>query len=98
MEKKKLVNLAVAAMVTVGMGIAANEIQAAPKQPTEQCYGIAKMGKNDCGTQSHSCAGQAKLNNDANDWILVPKGSCLKMGGSLMPGVAAKTSDQPPKS
>ena len=30
------------------------------QQETEQCYGVAKAGKNDCATASHSCAGSSK--------------------------------------
>jgi uncharacterized membrane protein len=38
----------------------------APKK--EKCFGVAKAGKNDCGTAQHSC---------------VEKGTCEKMGGNL---------------
>ncbi|MEO0062279.1 MAG: hypothetical protein RLZZ08_839 [Pseudomonadota bacterium] len=50
---------------------------------TEKCYGIAKAGQNDCASKngSHSCAGQAKKDNDPNDWKKVPAGTCQKMGG-----------------
>jgi uncharacterized membrane protein len=56
----------------------------------EKCYGIANAGKNDCGSAngSHSCAGQAKKDKDANDWNFVKTGDCVKIGGSLTPGVA----------
>lgn len=49
----------------------------------EKCYGVAKAGKNDCAsaTGAHSCAGQAKMDNDPGDWKYVAKGSCDKMGG-----------------
>jgi uncharacterized membrane protein len=47
----------------------------------EKCYGVAKAGKNDCGTATHSCAGQAKADDDAAEWKYVPKGECEKMGG-----------------
>ena len=30
----------------------------------EKCYGIAKAGQNDCGTATHGCAGEAKINSD----------------------------------
>ena len=58
------------------------------KAPQEKCYGVAKAGQNDCATAngSHSCAGQAKADNDANDWKYVAKGSCEKMGGSTTAG------------
>ena len=49
----------------------------------EKCLGVAEAGKNDCGTASHSCAGQAKTDKDPNEWKYVPKGECEKMGGKL---------------
>lgn len=52
-------------------------------KPTEKCFGIAKAGKNDCGTAAHSCAGQAKKDNDASEWVKVPQGTCEKAGGKL---------------
>lgn len=56
----------------------------------EKCYGVAKAGKNDCGsaTGSHSCAGQATIDRDPNEWIYLPKGACNKIvGGSLLSAV-----------
>jgi uncharacterized membrane protein len=51
----------------------------------EKCYGVAKAGQNDCAskTGSHSCAGQAKTDNDTNEWKYVAKGTCSTMGGQL---------------
>ena len=51
----------------------------------EKCYGIAKAGRNDCAsaTGAHTCAGQAKVDNDPGDWNYVAKGSCEHVGGSL---------------
>lgn len=47
----------------------------------EKCYGISKAGKNDCANKSgtHSCAGLAKTDADADEWVLVPKGLCDKL-------------------
>ncbi|GAA4025882.1 DUF2282 domain-containing protein [Actimicrobium antarcticum] len=52
----------------------------------EKCFGIAKAGQNDCATASgsHSCAGQAKKDMDANEWKYVAKGTCEKAGGKMM--------------
>jgi uncharacterized membrane protein len=52
----------------------------------DKCFGIAKAGQNDCATASgsHSCAGQSKMDNGADDWKYVTKGTCEKMGGKLM--------------
>lgn len=51
----------------------------------EKCYGITKAGANDCATANgtHSCAGQAKKDNDPNEWKYVAKGTCEKEGGKL---------------
>jgi len=49
----------------------------------EKCLGVAEPGKNDCSTQKHSCAGQAKTDKAADEWKYVPKGECEKMGGKV---------------
>lgn len=48
----------------------------------EKCYGIAKAGRNDCGTATHSCGGEAKVDSDKSEWILVPTGICDKIVGA----------------
>ncbi len=49
----------------------------------EKCYGVAKAGKNDCGSLDgkHGCAGQATVDNDPLEWKYVEKGTCEEMGG-----------------
>ena len=56
---------------------------AADAPAMEKCFGIAKAGKNDCSTKgsSHSCAGHATKDNDANDFVALPKGTCDKIAG-----------------
>jgi uncharacterized membrane protein len=49
---------------------------------SDKCYGVAKAGKNDCAANGHSCAGQAKKDNDPNEWKHMPKEECEKMGGT----------------
>ena len=52
----------------------------------EKCYGVAKAGKNDCQTATHSCAGTAAKDGQGDSWIYVPAGTCAKInGGSLTP-------------
>ena len=54
---------------------------------TEKCYGVAKAGKNDCATNAHGCATEAKKDRDPSEWISVPKGTCDKIaGGKTTPG------------
>jgi uncharacterized membrane protein len=54
-------------------------------QEKEKCYGIAKAGQNDCAnlTGTHSCAGQAKVSDDAAEWKYVAKGTCKSMKGMM---------------
>ncbi len=53
----------------------------AGKPGMEKCAGIAKAGKNDCGTSKHACAGQAATDNDPEEWVYVPIGTCEKIAG-----------------
>ena len=55
------------------------------KADKEKCYGVAKAGQNDCASSngSHTCAGEAKTDNDATEWKYVAKGTCEKAGGKL---------------
>ena len=66
------------------LALALVQAQAADTKPAqEKCFGVAKAGANDCAAAdgSHSCAGQAKKDNDVQDWKYVAKGTCEKMGG-----------------
>ena len=62
------------------------------KTESEQCFGIAKAGQNDCAATdgSHGCAGMAKADNLAHEWKYVVKGSCVKAGGKLTDGASKK--------
>jgi len=81
-----LIQTTAAALLAAGLLTTTLTAQAAD-EAKEKCFGIAKAGQNDCGskTSKHSCAGQSKVDNDPNDFKLVPKGSCLKMGGKMTP-------------
>jgi uncharacterized membrane protein len=79
-----VIRSAVAGLIALGLGAAGSSALAA-KGDNEKCAGIVKAGKNDCGTAGHSCAGQAKTDGAADDWIYVPKGTCEKIvGGKLV--------------
>ncbi len=49
----------------------------------EPCYGIAKAGQNDCSNlaMTHTCAGEASMDNDPGEWKYVPKGTCKALKG-----------------
>ncbi|MEM8844357.1 MAG: DUF2282 domain-containing protein [Pseudomonadota bacterium] len=85
MSKKIAVDSAIATIFSVGL-IASTQAQAGvPDQPKEweKCAGIAAAGKNDCGSLDgkHGCAGQASIDNDDNEWVYVPAGTCAKITG-----------------
>lgn len=75
--------LALVAAAMVGCSNANKE--SATPEAKEKCFGVAKAGQNDCAskTGSHSCAGQAKADNDPNEWKNVDKGTCTQVGGKL---------------
>lgn len=76
-----IVYSAVASLLTLGIG--SGTALAADKEGMEKCAGVAKAGKNDCGTAGHSCAGQAKADGK-DEWVYVPKGTCDKIAGGTV--------------
>jgi uncharacterized membrane protein len=49
----------------------------------EKCYGVGKAGMNDCKSGMHDCKGYATKDGDKASFIMVPKGTCVKIvGGS----------------
>lgn len=51
-------------------------ISAPAMAKTEKCADIAKEGKNGCEANGHSCAGQSTYDNQPNEWVKVPTGTC----------------------
>jgi uncharacterized membrane protein len=81
-----VIRSAIAALLAAGLTAVGTSAVAA-KNDMEKCAGIAKAGKNDCGTSKHSCAGQAKTDG-GEEWVYVPKGTCEKIVGGTV--VASK--------
>ena len=82
-SNKSIANAAIAGVLALGLG-AVSADAVAGKKGFEKCAGIVKAGMNDCGTSKHSCAGQANKDNDAEEWVYVPKGTCEKIAGSTL--------------
>ncbi|MDH5447225.1 MAG: DUF2282 domain-containing protein [Gammaproteobacteria bacterium] len=84
MKNKTLVSTTLASLVAMGSGLTTTA-HAVPDQPKfwEKCAGIAKKGKNDCGSLDgkHKCSGMASMHNDPKEWVYVPKGTCAKIVG-----------------
>jgi uncharacterized membrane protein len=89
MDQKTLVAAAVAGLFALGAGQGA---MAQDKKNQEKCWGVAKAGQNECGSNktSHSCAGHSKMDYDPNDFKVVKAGTCVQMGGSLKQGEPGK--------
>lgn len=80
-----IANAALTGIVALGL-IAASSSAIAGKPGMEKCMGIAKAGQNDCGTSKHACAGMAKVDGDAEEWLYIPEGTCSKIvGGTVKP-------------
>ena len=74
-----IIRSAIASVVALGLTSAGQALAA--KEGMEKCAGVAKAGKNDCGTSKHSCSGQASADRMADEWIYVPTGTCEKIAG-----------------
>jgi uncharacterized membrane protein len=83
-NRQALLGAALASLCAAAPAAPATSTPAAePAAEKEKCFGAAKAGQNDCGSAngSHACSGQAKVDNDSNEWKFVPKGTCEKAGG-----------------
>jgi len=83
MSQSTLIKTALTGVMAAGLVAVST---AAVAGSTEKCMGVAKAGKNDCGTSEHSCAGQAKVDNHPEEWVAVPKGTCEKLAGGVVKG------------
>jgi len=79
-SSKTMTKTALASMIAMGVMSASTDVLAG-KPGFEKCQGIVKAGMNDCGTSSHSCAGQATEDGHPEEWIYVPEGTCEKIVG-----------------
>lgn len=84
-----------AALMALGMAATSGTLLAdnhgeQAKVEMEKCSGIVKAGMNDCGANGHACAGQAKEDNTAGEWIKMPKGTCEKITGGVVVDTESK--------
>ena len=94
------IGLSVAGMITAACAPVVAGVPDAP-QAWEKCAGVAKKGMNDCGSldKKHSCSGKATKDNDPNEWVYVPKGTCEKLvGGKVVAVKPAKNAKATKKS
>jgi len=79
-DTQNLVKTALTGVMAIGL-MTASSAALAGKPGMEKCTGISKAGKNDCGTSQHACAGMAKTDGEAEEWLFVPEGTCEKIPG-----------------
>jgi uncharacterized membrane protein len=90
MHKRFLIASALASTVAGSMPATSAQVPKPaplPKFKAEKCYGIARVGQNDCAsTGNNDCAGTSMKANDLRAWIYIPEGYCLRIyGGSNTP-------------
>jgi uncharacterized membrane protein len=85
---KTWIGLSIVGMITAAC---ATNAMAVPDNPQnwEKCAGVAKKGMNDCGSLDgkHSCSKKAVKDNDPNEWVYVPQGTCDKLTGGKVVAV-----------
>lgn len=85
-KTKTIAAAVISTAVGVAFATATPTVMAGSHKNMVKCYGVAKAGKNDCGTKAHACAGQSKTDGATNEWIYMTKGNCERIvGGSLTP-------------
>lgn len=85
MSQKNLIKTAITGAMVAGL-VTLSSAAVAGKPGMEKCMGIAKAGKNDCGTSQHACGGMAKKDGMAEEWVYVPEGTCEKIVGGKVKG------------
>jgi len=82
--------LGLAAAGALSLTLAGEAQAGVPDAPKawEKCAGVAKAGKNDCGSTDgrHSCSGKAEKDSDPTEWLYLPKGACEKITGGKVVG------------
>ena len=85
-DQRTIITAAITSLFALGIATSSPSASAADE---EKCWGVAKAGQNACNSNKskHSCAGHSKIDNDPSDYLPLPVGSCLKIGGMLEPAV-----------
>lgn len=83
LNQRQLLSSALASLLAAGSVSTAQAHDMDAPKDKEKCFGIVKAGQNSCANLSgtHSCAGEAAVDNSPVEWKLVPKGTCAKLGG-----------------
>jgi uncharacterized membrane protein len=94
MNHRLVVSSALASVMALGLVATAGAASHGMEKPKdkEKCYGIAKAGQNDCANLAgtHTCSGNAKVDNDPGEWKYVANGTCKTMKGMTADEAKAK--------
>lgn len=77
-------SLASANEVTTNTEVGQEMMNAQALPGMEKCFGVVKVGMNDCGNASHNCSGQAKISRDTKEWVYMPTGLCHRIEGGKL--------------
>ena len=77
-KKQALISTAVSSLLAVGALTVSTQASA---QDMEKCYGVVKAGQNDCAGPGHTCQAQAATDASAEEFILLPSGTCDRLAG-----------------
>ncbi len=77
-KNQALVSAAVSSLFAIGAFTIPTQASA---QDMEKCYGVVQAGKNDCAGPGHTCQGQAATDASAEEFILLPSGTCDRLSG-----------------
>ena len=87
----KLISAAVAAVFSsvalegcAAQVAAAKHTAAEARGATEQCFGVAYAGRNDCRSHSNVCAGWSRKDRDLGAFVYVPAGTCERLVGGRL--------------
>lgn len=87
MNKRQFIQSSASTLLTLGIlstvSVAHADGHGLMKPGLEKCYGVAIAGQNDCAGISglHSCKGQSTVSHNPGDVLILPAGTCAKIGG-----------------
>jgi uncharacterized membrane protein len=87
MKTRDAINAGVILAIAGAMlGAVAASLRHGPRSEAarERCYGVARAGANDCANAVHSCATQATKDSESQEWMSVPRGTCVRLAGGRL--------------
>ncbi len=85
MKKNTLMKSALIGLLSSGCGSMMGMKMRHPASAggTVHCKGVATKWVNDCGTNHHKCAGQAKSNFHKKEWLKMSEKDCMEVKNAL---------------